>query len=294
MTTILEAKDWSARSEQYSRRVQKIIAPHYRRMRSNTPDPVLDFLFTYYSFKPSYLARWHPGFGITLSEAQKTVMAHYAHYCLTDNGLTVSQELLKRRAPTIDYISKLLSATEIRPAQLSCFGLHEWAMVYQSEHAVLRHKNIPLRLGSQATDAVVKSMNLRCTHFDAYRFFTPAALPLNTLALTREAQLTYEQPGCIHANMDLYKWSYKLCALIESEIIIECLELAIDARILDMRASPYDLSAHGYSPIKIEHPAGRADYVREQADLADRATRLRTALLTRCQSLLASHSKLTQ
>ena len=43
--------------------------------------------------------------------------------------------------------------------------------------------------------------------------------------------------------MDLYKWCYKLGPLIESELLMDCLELAADARELDMRASPYDLSA---------------------------------------------------
>ena len=41
--------------------------------------------------------------------------------------------------------------------------------------------------------------------------------------------------------MDLYKWAYKLGPLVESELVMDCLELAADARELDMRASPYDL-----------------------------------------------------
>ena len=70
--------------------------------------------------------------------------------------------------------------------------------------------------------------------------------------------------------MDCYKWAYKLGPLIDSELLMDCLELAADARELDMRASPYDLSDYGFAPIAIETPAGRAEYVRAQQDIAER------------------------
>jgi hypothetical protein len=50
-------------------------------------------------------------------------------------------------------------ATADRPAQLGCFGLHEWVMVYRSGPDDVRHGAWPLHL---------------------------------------------EQPGCLHATMDLY------------------------------------------------------------------------------------------
>lgn len=52
-----------------------------------------------------------------------------------------------------------------------------------------------------------------------------------------------------------------------------------------MRASPYDLSGYGYAPIAIEEPAGRAEYVRCQSAIAERAAVLRAALLARCDLL---------
>ena len=61
---------------------------------------------------------------------------------------------------------------------------------------------------------------------------------------------------------------YKLGPLIESELLMDCLELAADARELDMRASPYDLRDYGFEPIAIETPAGRAEYVRAQQNVA--------------------------
>jgi hypothetical protein len=86
--------------------------------------------------------------------------------------------------------------------------------------------------------------------------------------------------------MDLYKWSYKLSPLIDSETLLDCLELAAAAREIDMRASPYDLSDYGYTPITVEDAAGRAEYVRCQKAIATRAEPLRAALLARCDLLL--------
>ena len=74
-------------------------------------------------------------------------------------------------------------------------------MVYRS--AEVRHEDWPLRLGADGTDAVVDSLPVRCTHFDAFRFFTDAARPLNSLQPQRADQVALEQPGCLHAGMDI-------------------------------------------------------------------------------------------
>jgi hypothetical protein len=87
---------------------------------------------------------------------------------------------------------------------------------------------------------------------------------------------------------DLYKWCYKLGPLVDSGLLIDCLQLAADARELDMRASPYDLTGYGFAPIAIEVPAGRAEYARAQHDIAGRAAPLRDALADRCDLLLAA------
>jgi hypothetical protein len=98
-----------------------------------------------------------------------------------------------------------------------------------------------------------------------------------------------EQPGCLHATMDLYKWAYKLLPATPSELLADCFALAADVRELDMRASPYDLSGWGYSPVPIETPAGRAEYAKAQAVFAERAAPLRTSLLDLTQRVAASH-----
>lgn len=279
--------DWTCRARAHHRRVDDFL----RRYRSSPdrPHPVWDFLFSYYSLRPRQLRTWHPGFGTVLTGAAAQRYVGRTGYARTDDGgVTVTRDYLAARLDTVGFIARLLRATAARPARLNCFGLHEWAMVYRAP--TVRHKQVPLRLGAAGTDAVVESMPLRCSHFDAFRFFTEPAARRNTERLTRDGQLGAEQPGCLHAAMDCYKWSFKLGPLVNSELVMDCLELAADARELDMRASPYDLREYGFTPIEIETPAGRAEYVRIQQDVADRAAPLRAALADRCDRLLASAS----
>jgi hypothetical protein len=279
---VLDQADWTEREQRYLGRVERFVGPHEQRARTGRRHPVWDFLFTYYSLKPRQLRRWHPGFGVGLRGAE-----HYrgrSGYGTGSGVVTVTGEHLATRLNTVSFVAALLAATAARPARLNCFGLHEWAMVYQAPE--IRHDQVPLRLGISGTDAVVESMPLRCSHFDAYRFFTDAAVGRNSETLSRTDQAADEQPGCVHANMDLYKWCYKLGPLVESDLLMDCLDLAADARLLDMQASPYDLTDYGVVPITIEDAAGRAEYVRRQHATAERGAPLRATLLARCEELL--------
>jgi len=164
--------------------------------------------------------------------------------------------------------------------------LHEWAMVYRQTPEQVRHFGWPLHLGHQGTDELVEASNVRCGHFDAFRFFTPPVRPRNALQPTRESQVELEQPGCLHGNMDLYKVSYKMEPYVPSELVADCFELASRIRELDMKASPYDLSELGYEPVRIEDAAGRAEYARLQAAFAEEAQPLRDKLITCCRAVL--------
>ena len=243
--------------------------------------PVLDFLFTYYSHRPARLLRWHPGPGVALADADEYL--DRPGYRSTGDGVELAPLPDNRRAG-VEFIHALLTATATRKPHLGCFGLHEWAMVYRSDD--VRHEDWPLRLGADGTNAVVESLPVRCTHFDAFRFFTNAARPLNVLQPRRSEQVALEQPGCLHAGMDLYKWAYKLDPYVPSELVADCFELALDIRSLDMRASPYDLAPLGYAPVRIETADGRARYRREQAGFAERAQPLRARLAGLCEELL--------
>jgi hypothetical protein len=152
-------------------------------------------------------------------------------------------------------------------------------MVYRLSQEEIRHTAWPLRLSQEEIAALLHERTVRCSHFDAFRFFTPPARTLNLLQPTRETQHQLEQPGCLHANMDLYKWSYKLAPLVGTPTVVDCFELARDIRVLDMRASPYDLAGLGYEPVRIETPQGRAEYTAAQKEFADRAAPLRRRLI---------------
>ena len=284
---MLPPERWRERRLAHEGRVDGWLADHLARRRSGVKHPVLDFLFTYYSFRPAQLRRWHPGAGVVLEGADPAEFG--ADYVAEGGALRLDLGLvMARRQGSVEWVRQLLMSTAGRPARLGCFGLHEWAMVYGQRQPETRHSAMPLRLGVDGTAALVEELPIRCSHFDAYRFFTPAARPRNELRPTRQTQAEWEQPGCLHANMDLYKWAYKLSPLIPSELVADCFAFALQIRTLDMRASPYDLTSLGLDPVPIETPDGRAEYVRQQRDFAERSAGLRDRLVAAIDSAVAA------
>lgn len=281
----LAATQWHALEREHAQRADSLTAGRRARVARGQTHPVDDFLYTYYSYRPSVLRRWHPGAGVVLRGGAAAPRATWRGYRVDGDDVVVdAAAFAAEKHLLLTGIGRILRATRSRRAQFGCFGLHEWAMVYrQDEH---RHP-VPLRLGQAGTDAVVDAHQLTCTHFDAFRFFTPAAVPRNRETLRRDDQPAVEQPGCLHANMDLYKWAVKLGPLVPGHLLLDCFVLARDIRELDMRASPYDLDGWGYRPVAIESPEGKAEYVASQRGFADRAEPLRTALIEIVDAALA-------
>jgi hypothetical protein len=285
--TVLTEPEWTAREAAHQRRVDAWVVPHQQRRRAGVAHPVWDFLFTYYSETPGRLRRGHPGPGTVLTGPAAEARLGWPFYTGVGAGVAVDVEaLLVKRRTAVGWVHGLLSATAGRPAQFGCFGLHEWAMLYRPGDGEVRHEQLPLRLGQAGTDAVVESHRVQCSHVDAVRFFTRAGGPRNTLTPTRETQQQLEQPGCLHATMDLYKWAYKLGPAVPGELLADCFALAADVRELDMRASPYDLRALGWAPVAIETPEGKAEYVAAQRGFSTRGATLRARLLDVCRALL--------
>lgn len=296
----------------------------------------------------------------------------------------------KKALKQIEFLKhnlQVLRATAARSPFFGCFGMHEWAMLYNpapfttvvgrghghggghggnvevenagtvtvgsgfkprttSTSGVYHHerkqKHLGLRLPQHEINEVVRNRRVRCSHFDAYRFFHPEAQALNynptwTTALTaqtataadsgngnrtgsacsgtccsgssadsvmsseplsafvsapnpnpnpaprltRSSQLTAEQPGCIHANMDLFKYAAELYPCVSSQTLIACLKLALHARAVDMRASPYEVShiPECAEKIAVENAAGRVQYRAEQEALYRWAVPLRHQLI---------------
>ncbi|WP_077491033.1 3-methyladenine DNA glycosylase [Sinomonas mesophila] len=299
---VLAKDEWLPRARAHAERVAAFAEPFVARRNAGKKHPVEDFLYTYYTHKPGQLARWHPGAGVALVGHDAVERLGWKHYRpltdaeraaagIPDGAPAVVLDVpgyAAGREETIRFCSVILRGTASRPAQFGCFGLHEWAMVYRSEKFGIRHEYLPLRLGAEGTDRVVEEHRIRCTHFDAFRFYTPDAAPRNELQPTRATQRELEQPGCLHANMDLYKWAYKLGPAVPSELLMDCFELAWRVRTMDMQASPYDLSDWGYAPIPIETASGKAEYVEAQRGFAAEAAVLRQRLTTALAPLEAA------
>lgn len=282
--TVLARAEWRKREQAHEERVDALTRAHRERVGGQIPHPVEDFLFTYYSLRPGQLRRWYPGGDIALADASERTGWRF-HHVLEPAGaqspaVAVDLDAFRSaRGSLLSFIARLLATTSDAPAQFGCFGLHEWAMVFAQDAEQRRHAESPLRLGQDGTDEVVRAHQIRCTHYDAFRFFTPSARPRNLLQPNLESRQNLEQPGCLHASMDVYKWAYKLQPVVPGELLVDCFVLARTIRELDMRASPYDLTDLGYLPVRIETAAGKAEYVAAQRSFAEQAQVLRRRLL---------------
>lgn len=260
--TVLERAEWLPLAKAHAAEVALALGTNDRFEYDRT-DPVRNFFFEYYHFKPARLSMWCPGPGIAVRGATDedfgTVLpqARFGSV-LVRNGRDSEAVVFEAEAApdgrrtTMAGALAVLRATAGREPHLLCHGMHEWAMLYYPEGALAagvpppeRHqRSLSLRVSQAELNACVEAVPLRCTHFDAFRFFTEPARPLNREGLlSRELQVATEQPGCVHAAMDLFKWTIKALPYVEAALVPDTLRLALKARVLDMRASPYDLSA---------------------------------------------------
>jgi hypothetical protein len=289
MQSKLTQVDWRARIADHRERLAPFAEERLARQFAHVKHPVNDFLFEYYSYRPAELLRWSPGPNVLLEDAQPGEVAR-REFVPHAGGLILAANLFpEHRLKFLQWAIGYLEGIAERAPSIHCFGMHEWAMVYRTVEA--RHGSTPLRLSPDAIAQVVDEEGLRCTHFDAYRFFTPAALPLNRIALTREVTDEHDQKGCIHVTMDLYKYAYKLAPWSSGELIAAAFELAWQARQFDMRASPYDLRQYGLEPILMETREGREAYVEMQRELMQKAEPIRERLIGEYRALYALKSE---
>lgn len=257
------------------------VAPRVERRSVGRKHPIDDFMFDYYPFSPGKLLTWHPGYGVELEGDVRQFLDRPAYESTRTGGATATLSWLNdSRRARLDLAIRILKGTSSRPANTGCFGMHEWAMVYGLEQSEIRHEQVPLRLTPDEIRDAVDGIGLRCTHIDAYRFFTDEAAPLNAMSPTRALQPDLDQSGCLHTNMDLYKMSMWFQPLVGSDLVTDSFALAREARTLDMQASPYDVSEFGLEPIPVETAEGRAEYARHQRTLMNTAQPLRARLLT--------------
>ncbi len=272
--------EWQARALAHFERVQQWTRPRRARRARGESHPVYDFLFQYYSYSAGHLETWHPAPHEALLDTPEARERFNGPVYRVTDGVIVrdARALSSGGREKLKAAMHILTATRDRPANFGCFGMHEWAMVYGGHD--VRHAQIaPLRLPQEQVNALVESRPVACSHFDAFRFFAPDAKPMNRVQLEWDTRYDREQPGCIHANMDLYRWAFTSMPWIGSDLLWQCFELATELRVLDMQAGPYDLRAIGFDPVRVETSEGRDEYQRRQRDLSARATVLRERLI---------------
>lgn len=282
---------WTLRAKEHASLISPMTDAFVKRRGLGLSHPVHDFLFTYYPFSPLKLKQWVPSFEerLIISDQIREEYPWMNDYwfSLDGNVLKFNRERIQEKTfGLFNFIAELCGNVLQQPPRYGCFGLHEWAMVYKLSQEEIRHQGYRLRLPPKELANFVESQTICCSHYDAYRFFTKEARPLNVLSPQLENRLQMEQGGCLHANMDLYKWSTKLWPWIGSDFIAKTFFLALEGRELDMRASPYDLKKEGYDPICIETEEGRKQYQKQQQQFAERSLSLRKALYDFCQRIL--------
>lgn len=282
---ILPIHEWIHAKNGHEEAMNSILQPYLKLRSEHKKDPVLDFLFEYYNFRPAQLSRWSPGLGVKLQISGDEPLPEISELTVNDQVAYLDKKNFPRkRLRSIHWMLDLMHKTAESKPFFGCFGMHEWAMVYRTDE--VRHDQIPLRLSDDAIAEFVESRPLLCTHFDAFRFFTEKARPMNKHQLERDSLKDLEQQGCIHTNMDLYKWAFKMYPWISSETIRNAFSLAVFARTVDMKASPYDLEEYGLSPIKIETEEGRKEYLVQQKEIVKRAAPVRENLIAEYEKVL--------
>jgi hypothetical protein len=284
---ILSPDVWHTLRDDHKAKVLPWITPRLERRSRHESHPVDDFLFEYYPISTNKLLNWHPGFGCDLT-ATKIEFEEFpiGSYEFVDNKIQLRSEWLAKNQEAAISLIEFLAKSQERSIRSGCFGLHEWAMVLGTED--VRHEKWPLRLSQEQIRATIDEVGLRCTHFDAFRFFTPIAVPLNPLQLTPVDRNEVEQPGCLHANMDLYKYAQRFAPIVGSEIVRSAFALAKDIRSVDMQTAPYDLADLGVVPIPVETQSGRDEFAKLQIGFAQRAQILRTELIQALKSAYVS------
>ena len=287
----LSIDEWTGRAKKHAEIAGPPGDAFLKRRSLGIAHPVHDFLFTYYGCSPQKLKQWVPSFDEQL-EMNPSCRENYPWlneywFCQQENFLFLNRTRLSKNSRGLAaFVEKLCTNILSRPPRFGCFGLHEWAMVYKLTQDELRHKRTRLRVSQEKLTAFVESQTICCSHYDAYRFFTEQARPLNILNPLLETRLEMEQAGCVHANMDLYKWGIKLWPWIGSDFLAKAFFLSLQGRELDMRASPYDLTEAGFPPLCVETEEGRTSYQKEQQLLTEQANILREELRMFCQKFI--------
>ena len=140
---VLDRAVWAPRAALHFERVVDILAPFAGGVDAaaassyDRSHPILNFLFDYYHFDRRALLRWTPGAGITLdgvSKLRDQKMLWLGNGCAFSRDGHAIYDAAHASASVRRNLAggaEILRNTALRPPRLNCFGLHEWAMLYQ-------------------------------------------------------------------------------------------------------------------------------------------------------------------
>ena len=231
---------WVSEAEQHVEAMNALLYPMTdssatlkARMHAVRTHPIYNFMHTYYRYSAEELKLFTPGANSPLDVLSPTdsVLLHpLFQHSVSSRASSSSSAVPPLAAPpasTVEYrfpktlspegrfgwiqMAKardvLKSAASLNPPNFGCFGLHEWAMLYKG--AAPKQPGLGLRVSQSTIDAMVEG-GVKCSHYDAFRFFHQDAKQFNAVSLVRETQASFEQAACIHVTMDLFKWSHKI------------------------------------------------------------------------------------
>src|SRR5690606_9279710 len=139
---------WRAAATAHEDRLAPVLDPHLERRRRKIKEPITDFMFEYYGFRPTRLRRWSPGVGVIL-EGDSDGLLRLKGWGRAATGVAALPTLFtQRRLEGVRWTRDLLAATQQRPACWGCHCLHEWAMVYRQSDP-RRHDEVPLRVSER-------------------------------------------------------------------------------------------------------------------------------------------------
>ena len=122
----LTRAQWTDRMKRHEQRAREWIDPHLQRRSRGEKHPIWDFLFDYYSIRPSRVLRWHPGLDATLIDATDAPHTHWRDYTVKQDGTVCADvdSFLSHRGNAMDKVLTLLRASEDNRAQFDLSLIH--------------------------------------------------------------------------------------------------------------------------------------------------------------------------
>src|SRR5690606_17967712 len=147
---VLSEPEWRSRQAAHRQRVERWTIPHRQRQLRGEKHPVMDFMWTYYSFRPSRLERWQPGVGVVLAGGQEFLDRR--GFTQTADGVALDPAALTpKRRDTCEFIRGLLRATASRKPRPNCSDLHVGPLVLRPGLEETRRADRPQRRGRRGT-----------------------------------------------------------------------------------------------------------------------------------------------